>query len=37
MKLSGVSGVLIERPKTANILDYPKNKQNCEAIIKGVE
>jgi hypothetical protein len=35
MKLSGVSGVLIDWPGTANIFDYAKNKQNCEAIIAG--
>jgi len=35
MKLSGVSGVLIDWPGTANVYDYAKNKQNSEAIIAG--
>jgi len=37
MKLSGVSGVFIDWPGTANVFDYAKNKQNSEAIIKGCE
>jgi hypothetical protein len=31
-----VSGVLIERPKTANILDYPKNKRTAKLSSKGL-
>ncbi|CAG2180006.1 unnamed protein product, partial [Oppiella nova] len=37
MKLSGVTGVLIDWPGTANVWDYPGNAANCEAIIKGCQ
>ncbi|SEL95648.1 hypothetical protein SAMN05444354_11026 [Stigmatella aurantiaca] len=33
MKYAGVDGVLIDWPGTLNCLDYPKNKQNSEAVI----
>ncbi|MET0401946.1 MAG: glycoside hydrolase family 71/99-like protein [Cystobacter sp.] len=33
MKYSGVDGVLIDWPGTLNCVDYPKNKQNAEALI----
>ena len=37
MKLSGVTGVLIDWPGTAHVYDYPTNLRNCEAIIAGTE
>ena len=37
MKLSGVSGVLIDWPGTAKLWDYPSNLRNCEAIIAGTQ
>lgn len=33
MKYAGVDGVLIDWPGTINAWDYPKNRQNAEAII----
>ncbi|WP_224362307.1 glycoside hydrolase family 71/99-like protein [Hyalangium versicolor] len=33
MKYAGVDGVLIDWPGTLNCVDYPKNKQNAEALI----
>ncbi|ADO71101.1 glycoside hydrolase family 71/99-like protein [Stigmatella aurantiaca] len=33
MKYAGIDGVLIDWPGTLNCLDYPKNKQNAEAMI----
>jgi hypothetical protein len=33
MKYAGVDGVLIDWPGTLNCLDYPKNRQNSEAVI----
>jgi len=37
MKYSGIDGVLIDWPGTTQAWDYPKNKQNCEEIIRGCE
>ena len=37
MKLSGVTGVLIDWPGIANVWDYPTNHKNCLEIIKGCE
>ncbi|CAG2179616.1 unnamed protein product, partial [Oppiella nova] len=37
MKLSGVTGVLIDWPGTAKVWDYTGNAANCEAIVKGCE
>ena len=33
MKYAGIDGVLIDWPGTINAFDYPKNKQNAEAIM----
>jgi len=35
MKLSGVTGVLVDWPGTAHVYDYPANHANSEAIIAG--
>ncbi len=37
MKYSGIDGVLIDWPGTINAWDYPKNRQNAEAIIAGAQ
>ncbi|KAJ3628844.1 hypothetical protein MTP99_013282 [Tenebrio molitor] len=37
MKAAGISGVFIDWPGTTEAYDYPKNKENCEAIIEGTE
>jgi hypothetical protein len=35
MKTSGIAGIFLDWPGTTEYADYPKNKQNCEAIIDG--
>jgi hypothetical protein len=37
MKAAGIAGVFIDWPGTTEAYDYPKNKENCEAIIEGTE
>ncbi|RZC31773.1 uncharacterized protein BDFB_013255 [Asbolus verrucosus] len=37
MKTAGIAGLFIDWPGTTQYADYPKNKQNCEAIIDGTQ
>lgn len=37
MKTAGISGVFLDWPGTTQYADYPKNSQNGEAIIAGIE
>ncbi|CAG2166406.1 unnamed protein product [Oppiella nova] len=37
MRLSGVTGVIIDWPGSYNALDYARNRQNAEAIIAGTQ
>ncbi len=37
MKLAGVDAIAMDWPGTMNVLDYPKNKQNAEAMINRLD
>jgi hypothetical protein len=37
MKAAGISGIFLDWPGTTDAFDYPKNKENAEAIIEGTK
>ncbi|EFA01070.1 glycoprotein endo-alpha-1,2-mannosidase [Tribolium castaneum] len=37
MKTAGIKGIFLDWPGTTQAMDYPKNRENCEAIIAGTE
>ena len=37
MKTAGIKGIFLDWPGTTEAFDYPKNRQNAEAIIDGID